>query len=87
VLDCGAPILGIRIEIDRRHDGLRELLLSYCRFTDKGLAMLQPLQKLERLELTRTRTTDVGVQSLAALTNLASLDLDYTTVTDKGLDL
>ena len=32
--------------------------------------MLQPLQKLERLELTRTRTTDTGVESIAALTNM-----------------
>ena len=40
---------------------LRELYLNHARFTDKGLALLKPLQKLERLECYGPAPTNDGV--------------------------
>ena len=64
--------------------GLRELIVSYCRFSDKGAAMLRPLDKLEHLEMVKTRVTDAFAPVLASFKNLKKLTLDYTTISDKG---
>ena len=44
---------------------LRELSLNHTRFTDKGIAALRPLEKLERLELFRTRAAATAIATIA----------------------
>ncbi|CAD7699235.1 unnamed protein product, partial [Ostreobium quekettii] len=65
---------------------LRELCLSNCQITDRGLAGLASLTGLSRLGLEGCkRVTDDGVSGLAALTNLTELDLaECTEVTARG---
>lgn len=53
--------------------------------TDKGLAELKSLIKLESLNLCGNRITDVGLKELQTLKQLRSIDLSLTYVTDAGL--
>jgi len=64
---------------------LRDLRLSYGRYTDKGIAALAALTDLERLEMVRTRLTDAGLKSLAPLTKLKVLRLDYNNISNAGV--
>lgn len=64
---------------------LRDLRISYGRYTDKAITALAGLRGLERLEMVRTRLTDEGLKALTGLTKLRVLRLDYTKTSDKGL--
>jgi hypothetical protein len=56
-----------------------------ARITDRGLAELAALPRLERLDLRDTDTSDQGLRHLVALPSLRSLNLMGMLVTDAGL--
>ena len=74
-----APWLSLSID-----DLLHALSLSLMD-TDAGVAHLQGLPNLERLDLRRTGVTDAGLAHLKGLTKLAVIDLGGTPVTDTGV--
>jgi hypothetical protein len=53
--------------------------------TDKGLAAIEPMRRLERLHLDQTRVGDAGLGRLSRLKRLEYLNLRGTAVTDQGL--
>ena len=53
---------------------LRDLNLSDGRFTDKGLAQLLTLPKLERLAVTRVRLTEKGIAVAGGYSDAAGAD-------------
>lgn len=70
---------------------LRELDLSLLPLTDAGMVHLQPLKKLQRLDVLYSvgflgpKLTDASADSLVSLTKLRSLNLTGATLTDAGL--
>jgi hypothetical protein len=64
---------------------LRHLSLTFSAVTNKGLAELKPLKRLQVLLLGATAVSDEGLSVLAELPELQELDLDSTDVTDKGI--
>ena len=54
-------------------------------FTDKHLAYVVDLPKLDSVDLRGTSVTDAGLVHLKALTYLGNLDLAYTRITNNGL--
>lgn len=59
--------------------------LNNTQITDGGLADVQGLTRLKRLELNHTQVTDAGLIHLQGLTNLRELRLGATQVTDAGM--
>jgi hypothetical protein len=55
-------------------------------FTDEKLKHLEPLSRLERLELIGAAITDTGLEQLTTLTRLTYLNLSGTQVTDAGIN-
>ena len=53
--------------------------------TDAGLADLEALSQLQRLDLYDTQVSDAGLEHLQGLSQLLSLSLAGTEVTDAGL--
>jgi hypothetical protein len=53
--------------------------------TDKVLAQVANLHRLQRLDLSSSPVTDAGLAHLKDLTNLVALNLNNTEVTDAGL--
>jgi Leucine Rich repeats (2 copies) len=53
--------------------------------TDACLAHIEPLQKLESLDLSGNKITDAGLARIAKLPALRTLDLAATEITDAGL--
>lgn len=68
---------------------MRRLILDGTGVTDKGLAYLRNLTKLERLSIhapiSSTPISDKGLKHLQGLTNLKLLHLGCSTITDRGL--
>jgi len=64
------------------------LCLEENSFTDKGLAQLKDLHRLQELYvgLGKTNITDASVDSLMGLTNLKMLDLQKTKVTPEAVE-
>jgi len=65
---------------------LIELNLDYTEVTDKGIAALSGLNKLESLSLDSTHVTDKSASIVRGLGALTSINLYHTLVTDKGLE-
>ena len=61
------------------------LNLRRTKVTDSGLAMLEKMSNLRRLELQETKTGDAGLAGIKALGGLEILNLYDTQVTDMGL--
>jgi uncharacterized membrane protein len=53
--------------------------------TDAGLAMLEPMRRLQRLHLDELKVTDDGLARLTRLRQLEYLNLRGTLVTDRGM--
>ena len=68
---------------------LENLDLRGCAVTDKGLGLLEGLQRLKSIKLSgksgQTKVTDQGVASLAKISSLKVIALDFLPVTDQGL--
>lgn len=66
---------------------LEELHVEDSYLTDKGLAHLQELKKLQILDLHKSLyITDKGLESVKALPSLQKLELSYTRIGDGGID-
>ena len=63
----------------------RRIRLDYTHLTNRGMASLQRLTRLEDLSLRSTKVSDAGLAHLAKLRSLRRLDLSYTDITDAGL--
>jgi WD40 repeat protein/Leucine-rich repeat (LRR) protein len=68
----------------RRLTGLRRLAIGSSQITDKGLEVLDYLQRLVELNLSNTAIADNGLIHLRGLTDLETLDLSGTEVTGSG---
>jgi Leucine-rich repeat (LRR) protein len=66
-------------------DALDALILVGNDLTDEGLASIEGLTGLRRLEINSTNATDAGVARLKGLTALRELDLYGLKLTDEGL--
>jgi len=64
--------------------GLRYLELRFSHVTDRGLAHLKKLPKLERLSVPR-KTTNGGLAHIARVPTLQALYIKANQITDKGL--
>ncbi len=64
--------------------GLRHLELRYSHVTDAGLALLQKLPHLERLDVPRS-TTDAGLAHISQVSTLQGLYFKENQVSDVGL--
>jgi hypothetical protein len=65
---------------------LKALSLRNAGFNESGLANLQSLRELERLELRGSTVTDAGLNHLRGLSNLKNLNLTETIVTAAGVN-
>jgi Leucine-rich repeat (LRR) protein len=82
----GAEVTDDGLAYIARIPHLTDLSLAACRgITDSGLAHLEPLTGLTRLDLGDTQVTDWGLAHLEGLTNLTDLSLRDTEVTDEGM--
>ena len=64
---------------------LKKTAFEKLKITDKGVANLSQLPKLEVLSLYGNRVTDVGMQSISQLSALRVLDLSLVGIKDKGV--
>jgi len=64
---------------------LTELVLYRCSVDDRGLASVEHLANLDKLDLTGTRVTDDGLKHLQGLRYLKELVLAGTSISDEGL--
>ncbi len=64
---------------------LRNLCLGKTSITDRALAKLQPLKKLEWVDLAFTPITDQGISQLQGATKLKQLFLEQTRISDQAL--
>lgn len=64
---------------------LRTLRLSHPQIDDRIAPELEPLRRLEWLDLGGTAISDEGLSGLAELTSLKTLHLHHTRVTNRGL--
>jgi hypothetical protein len=67
------------------HHELVDLSLDGNPITDKGLARLADLPKLEFMDLSHTGVTDAGLMHLLAFPNLKTVNLDGARITDAGV--
>jgi hypothetical protein len=67
------------------HHELVELSLDGNPITDKGLARLTDLPKLEFIDLGHTNVTDAGLMHLLAFPNLKTVNIDGPRITDAGI--
>lgn len=65
--------------------GLRELLIDRGRMTDRGLASLAQLPKLEHVRLRGVKLTDASLQQLCAIPTLQRLNVPQADFSDDGL--
>lgn len=65
---------------------LTDISLEETPITDRGLAHLSKLRKVEWLNLYRTKIGDAGLESLSHIGSLKFLPIGETGVTDKGLE-
>lgn len=83
----GLKVRDEQIEPLKSLSKLEELHLEGSYLTDKGLAHLQELKKLQILDLHKSiYITDKGLDSLKALPSLQKLELSYTRIGDGGAD-
>jgi hypothetical protein len=62
-----------------------DLSLCGCSITDRGVAALEDLRELERLDLSSTAVSNAGTESLIRLSKVMELDLSRTRVGDAGM--
>jgi hypothetical protein len=74
----------------RQLEGLEDQLLrinfSHTEITDRGLALISRMPKLEQVRLASPRISDAGLASLAELKQLRFLHLIDVPITDAGLE-
>jgi serine/threonine protein kinase len=81
-----ADLVDTDLETFRGLTDISEVSVPNCKFiTDAGIARLQGLINLRRLDLWATQLTDAGVVSLGRLEKLEWLSLGETRVTGNGL--
>jgi hypothetical protein len=66
-------------------DDVKQVLLCDTQVTDDMLALLEPLRKVQWLDLDNSRITDAGLVHLERMTDLKVLSLMGTQVGDAGL--
>lgn len=64
---------------------LSSLSLGNCEITSKGLAHLEGMKQIQRLNLFGTKISDDGLVHLQGLSALVELPMGYTKVTDAGM--
>lgn len=67
--------------------GLQELYLSETQISDQGLALLRPLNELQRISIYHTTIGDKGLLNLALIAGLKWLTCSGTAITEDGLNL
>ncbi len=67
--------------------GLQELYLSDTRISDQGVALLRPLESLERISIYHTAIGDNGIMNLAHMRGLKWLTCSGTNATEAGFTL
>jgi hypothetical protein len=73
-------------QLDGLEDKLLRINLSRTEITDRGLAEISRLARLEQLRLASGRIDDAGLKCLAKLEHLRFLHLIDMPITDAGLD-
>ncbi|MEO1999798.1 MAG: protein kinase [Planctomycetaceae bacterium] len=82
----GSTVKDVHLESIARLTELQSLNLSLAKkITDRGLASLTALQKLQELDLKFTGLSDSGLTHLSKLTSLTYLDISLTNVSDAGV--
>ena len=64
---------------------LKELHLTACKITSKGIAHLEPLKNLVVLDLHRTEIDDEAMKIVAKFDKLEELDISETHISDFGI--
>jgi hypothetical protein len=67
--------------------GLQELYLSDTSITDQALALLRPLESLQRMSIYHTAIGDKGIMNLALIRGLKWFTCSGTAATEEGLNL
>jgi hypothetical protein len=73
-------------QLEGLEDQLLRINCSHTEITDRGLALISRLPRLEQLRLASPRISDAGLTSLAELKELRFLHLIDMPITDAGLD-
>lgn len=64
---------------------LTKLELTSCNISDKGVAFLRNLKKLETLQISKTKVTDKCLETVKCFKRLRRLELSNTPVTDSAI--